>query len=106
MTLHEICTEIAIIEEKLANGEIEFSHDKIVKDKLAQATKIGHPADILDDVLSHIGWDVYAGKTPSEKKIKQTISGLQKFQRTFKIDLQYLIDELKLYTENQTKVSD
>lgn len=98
MTLHEICTEIAIIEEKLISGEIEFSYD-IAKDKLAQAMKLGHPADILDDVLSHIGWDVMAGATPSEKKIKQTISGLQKFQRTFKIDLQYLIDELKLYTE-------
>ena len=57
MTLYEICSEVAQIEEGLAYGEIEF-----VYGKLASAMKPGHPADLLDDVLSMIGWDVFADK--------------------------------------------
>ena len=94
MTLYEICTEISMVEEKLIDGEIEFTYDN-----LAQAMKMGHPADILDDILSHIGWDVQKGDEPSQKKIKETIRGLEKFQRTYNVDLQLPIKELKSFVK-------
>ena len=50
MTLYDICTEIAEIEDGLYYGDIDFSYDNLMS-----AMKPGHPADILDDILSLIG---------------------------------------------------
>jgi hypothetical protein len=97
MTLFEICNDIAIIEEKLINGEIEFSYGKLMS-----AMKAGHPADILDDILSIIGWDVYAGKEPPVEKVKETLSKLQSFQKTFKVDLKEQIKNLKEYVDERS----
>jgi hypothetical protein len=95
MTLYEVCEQIAIIEEQLACGEIEF-----VYDNLMSAMKPGHPADILDEVLSIIGWDVQAGKTPSLAKIKRTLKGLEDFQKAFSVDLSGPVSALKEYVKN------
>lgn len=92
MKLYDICTEIAEIEQKLDYGEIPFSYDKLMC-----AMKPGHPVEILDDVLATIYYDVIAGKTPDIKKVKKTLSGLEAFQRTFKVDLKKQIKELKEY---------
>lgn len=97
MTLYEICNEIAIIEERIAYGELELSFNK-----LASAMKKEHPADTLDKILSIIGWDVFAGKEPPIEKVKETLAGLESFQRTFKVDLKNPIKNLKEYiTENE-----
>jgi hypothetical protein len=92
MTLHEICTEIAIVEEKLAYGEIEFTYPKI-----CSAMKLGHPADILDDILSIIGWDVNEGKEPKLKSLKKVLTELKEFQEAFNVDLSDPIKHLEEY---------
>ena len=98
MTLQEICNDIAIIEEKLAYGEIELSFNK-----LASAMKKEHPADTLDRILSIIGWDVFAGKEPPIEKVKETLAGLESFQRTFKVDLKNPIKNLKDYIAERSE---
>ena len=96
MTLYEICMEVAEVERKLDYGEIPFSYDNLMC-----AMKPGHPVEILDDVLATIFYDVSAGKTPDLKKVKKTLSGLERFQRTFKVDLKTPIKELKQYIKDQ-----
>lgn len=98
MTLYDICKKIAIIEDGLAYGEIDFSCDKLVC-----AMKSGHPADVLDDILSIIGWDVFAGKTPTIKKVKETLSGLIDFQESYGVDLSEPISELQKYVKGEEK---
>ena len=56
MTLYNICKMIAEVEEGLMYGEISFEYSKLMC-----ALKPGHPAEILDEILSIIGWDVFAG---------------------------------------------
>lgn len=96
MTLYEICMEIAEIERKLDYGEIPFIYDNLMC-----AMKPGHPVEILDDVLATIFYEVSAGKTPDLKKVKKTLSGLESFQRTFKVDLKNPIKELKTYIKER-----
>lgn len=80
MTLYDICKEIAIVEDKLAYGEISFSYDNLMA-----TMKPGHPADILDDILSIIGWDVQAGKEPTREALEETLEELKNFKECFKI---------------------
>ena len=95
MTLWDICTEIAEVEEGLAYGEINFSFDKLMS-----AMKPGHPADLLDDILSEIGWDVQKGITPERSKLEQILKELKGFKATFKIkELSAPIKHLKEYLE-------
>lgn len=98
MKLYDICKEIAVVEDKLAYGEIDFSYDKLMS-----AMKAGHPADILDDILSIIGWDVFAGKEPPIEKIEETLTRLKGFQSTFKVDLKEIIKNLKEYITEHKK---
>lgn len=92
MTLNEICMEIAEIERKLDYGEIPFSYDNLMK-----AMKPGHPVEILDEILSPIFYPAMAGVKPPLKKVKSALSGLERFQRTFKVDLKKQIKDLKEY---------
>lgn len=80
MTLNEICTEVAQIEEGLMYGDISFSYDRLMS-----AMKPGHPADLLDDVLSMIGWDVFAGKEVDVSRVEEWLKALKDFKKTFKI---------------------
>lgn len=100
-TLYEICQMIAEVEEGLAYGQINFSYDNLMC-----AMKPGHPADLLDDILSIIGWDVFAGKTPEEEKIKDVYEQLKGFKATFKIkELKKPIDALEEYLHPSTIIS-
>ena len=47
--------------------------------------KPGHPADLLDDVLSMIGWDVFAGRPVELDRIKEWAKALKAFKAEFKI---------------------
>lgn len=80
MTLFEICREIGVVEEGLMFGEIDFCYDSLMS-----AMKPGHPADILDDILSVIGWDVYAGKEPSIEKVREVHKRLNEYISCFKV---------------------
>ena len=98
MTLYDICTEIAIIEEGLYSGKIAFNYDNLMS-----AMKPGHPAEILDDILSIIGWDVQADIKPPLSKVKKTLAELKRFQRTFKVDLKSPIAELTQYIKDESE---
>ncbi len=80
MTLHDICSEIAQIEEGLMYGDISFTYGKLMS-----AMKPGHPADLLDDVLSMIGWDVFAGKDVELSRVEEWLEALKDFKKAFKI---------------------
>ena len=92
MTLLDICHEIAGKIEGLLYGTIEFKYDNMMS-----AMKPGHPGEILDDILSIIGWDVFGGKVPTNEKVQETIAGLEEFQSAFGVDLQKQINDLKNY---------
>lgn len=95
MTLWDICTEIAEVEEGLAYGEVKFTFDNLMC-----AIKPGHPADLLDDILSEIGWDVQKGITPERSKLEQVLKELKGFKATFKIkELGVPIKHLKEYLD-------
>lgn len=96
--LYATCKEIAVIEEKLYMGQIDFEYGKLMS-----AMKPGHPADILDDILSIIGWDVFAQKEPPLDKVKETIDGLKSFQATFKVNLKKQIKSLEKYVVGKEK---
>ena len=90
MKLYDICKEIAQIGEKLYTGEIDYELGR-----LTRPTKSNHPCGILNEILSIIGWDVYAGKTPTKEKIQETIDALEEFQTVLCVDLSKQIQNLK-----------
>lgn len=93
MTLYNICKMIAEVEEGLMYGEISFEYSKLMC-----ALKPGHPAEILDEILSIIGWDVFAGKTPEKEKIKQVLTELKGFKAEFCVkELKKPIEALEAY---------
>ena len=98
MTLFDVCTAIAIVEDKLAYGEIDFYYDNLMS-----AMKPGHPADILDDILSQIGWDVQAGKPVELERVKSMLEDLKGFKETFRV--KELKDAIRL-TEQYVKEQD
>lgn len=98
MTLYDICMEIAEVEEGLAYGEIQFKYDNLMS-----ALKPGHPADILDDILSPVGNAVYFGEEVTLEKIKELLQGLKEFQKCFEVDLKKPIRELKQYLKEHSE---
>lgn len=101
MTLYEICMEIAKIEEGLACGKIRFSYDNLMS-----AMKPGHPADLLDNVLSEIGWDVFDGNDVSLERVKEWLKELQAFKADFKIrQLSAPIKHVQEYIKEQEKAN-
>ena len=100
MTLYEICQEIGQIEEGLMYGQINFTYDNLMC-----AMKPGHPAEILDDVLSIIGWDVFAGKDVPLEKVEETLKELKLYRKTFQVkELAAPIKHLGKYIkENKSK---
>lgn len=94
--LYATCREIAEIEEKLYMGQIDFEYGKCMS-----AMKPGHPAEILDEILAIIGWDVYAKKVPALDKVKETIDGLKTYQQTFSVDISKQITALEQYVSEK-----
>ena len=80
MTLYDICQEVAEIEEGLLYGKIQFEYDNLMC-----AMKPGHPGDLLDDVLSEIGWDAFEGKPVELERVKEWVKDLKSFKSAFKI---------------------
>lgn len=80
MNLYDICKKVAEIEEGLTYGEIQFEYNKLMC-----ARKPGHPADLLDDILSQIGWVVFGGKDVSLERVKEWVRDFKAFKTSFKI---------------------
>lgn len=95
MKLKDICLEILSISEGLEYGTIEFTYDN-----LACAMKIGHPAEILEGVLSEIFFDVRDDRVPERDKVESVLKGLKRFKRSFKVkELSKPIKDLSTYLE-------
>ena len=102
MTLNEICSEIAELEQKMLWGEIEFSYDNLMS-----AMKPGHPAELLDEVLSEIGWDVFSNKPVSADRVSTWIKHLKSFKRAFKVkELSAPIKHAEQYLKEQEAKED
>ena len=100
MSLKEICMEVLRICEGLEYGDISFSYDR-----LASAMKMGHPAEILEETLSDIFYEVRDGITPEPVRVEKLLKDLKRFQRHFKVkELSAPIKELSAYLE-KTKES-
>ena len=96
MEIRTICDEIAQIIEKMFYGQIEFKYDNLMC-----ATKPGHPAEILDEILSIIGWDVFADKTPEKENIEKMLIELKEYVKVFKVkELKKPMADLKEYLKN------
>lgn len=79
-------------------GEIQFSYDK-----LASAMKLGHPADILDEIISEIFFDVMEGKEPEKEKVENVLNGLKRFKSSFKVkELTKPINDLRNYINERS----
>lgn len=65
---------------ELAQGEIDYSCDNLVS-----AMKPGTPADLLDDILSMVGWDVFAGKKIEKERVSEWKEALEGFRNDFQI---------------------
>ena len=95
MELFDICMEIAMIENGLAEGRISFDYPK-----LAMAMGAGHPADILDDIFCEVGEDVYLKKEVTKESLEKLLYGLKSFSEDFKVkELNVPISHLKDYIE-------
>lgn len=81
MTLEQICDNIAEVVQDLMYGDISVSYK----------------ADILDDILATIGWDVAEGIEPNSERLKETLSRLIGFQDSYDVDLAEPIKNLKKY---------
>ena len=96
MNLFDICMEIAMVENGLAEGSIQFDYPK-----LAMAMGAGHPADILDDIFCEVGEAVYLGKDVTKEQLENLLSGIKSFSNDFKIkELKLPISHLKEYIES------
>lgn len=96
MTLYEICEEISHIVRGLDYGQISFEYDNLMC-----AMKPGHPAEVLNDILSYIGWDVFAKKDVPLNMVEETYEDLKNFRSAFQVEeLDKPIKELKQYIED------
>lgn len=80
MTLHDICQEVAEVEEGLIYGQISFNYDNLMS-----AMKPGHPADLLDDIIQEVGWDALEGKPVELSRVKDWVKALKRFKVAFKV---------------------
>lgn len=97
MNFHEIFTELCVIEEGLAYGQVGFSYDKLMC-----AMKPGHPADLLCDILSPISMDAFLDKEIPLDKLKTLQRDLKSFRSAFKVkELAAPIKHLGEYIKEQ-----
>lgn len=79
--LYKIMSDIAGIEMRLADGLIEFQYDK-----LSAAMGCGHPADIMDDIISPVGNAVAVNEEVPKEDIEDLIENLKIFADNFAIE--------------------
>ncbi len=97
MKLDRICDSVIEIEEGLMYGTISFFYDNLMS-----AMKVGHPMEILDDILSHIFFDVKAGTIPELDQVKYVLSEFIEFRTAFKVkELTPVIKKLKDYIRKE-----
>lgn len=97
MGLYAICEKIALVEQGLFSGEIDFT----CNDKLMMAMK-QHPAEELDSILSPVGIPVFGGKEVPLDAVETMKKKLNTFKRKYKVSaLNSIIKELEQYLEEQ-----
>ena len=76
----QICSDLAGVEMELMEGEIDFNYDNLMS-----AMKPGHPAEIMDGILSAIYYPSVQGKEPPMKTMEATLKELKAFAKAFQI---------------------
>ena len=62
----------------------------------------GNPAELLDDIITGIFWEVERGREPSDKMLNDTITRLRAFEEKYKVvRVQQVINDLVEYMENR-----
>ena len=82
MELYEIMLDIAGVENDLAEGMVDFSFPKLM-----MAMKARHPADILDDIITEVGNQLFVdsdAKIPRDQ-VETLLNDLKSFQQEFQI---------------------
>ena len=69
----------------------------VVEDLMYRGVNESFKADILDDILSIIGWDVAEGIEPDLENVEQMLAKLIDFQDSFEVDLSNPIKHLEEY---------
>ena len=88
MELEQICEDIAeVVDGLMFNDDISVSYK----------------ADILEDILSIIGWDVAKGKEPDLWDVERMLAALVSFQDTYEVDLNAPIENLKKYISDKER---
>ena len=86
--LHEVCEDVSNVIMDLMYREINESWK----------------ADILDNILSIIGWDIAEGIKPDLYKVEDVLSRLVDFQEYYDVDLKKPIKKLKKYIKEEEAV--
>lgn len=77
-------------------GKISFTYPKLMS-----VLKPGHPADLLDGVLSMVGWDVFEGKEIELSRVEEWLEALKSFKDDFEIEeLSGPIEHIEEYIKN------
>lgn len=97
MELKDICNELVDVFDGLIYNEISFFYDNQMS-----AMKSGHPADMLDEIVSQIGFDAMMGKPVEKEKIEEVIERLKELKSCFKIEeLSKPIEHLSEYLKEK-----
>lgn len=97
----KICESLADIEMRMDNGELPFECDN-----LHSAMKLGHPVEILDEIIAPCYYDVMGGKKPTLAKVKKMHKQLKTFQRAFKVNISTIIREIAEYIAQEEAVTE
>ena len=80
-TIKEILADLSGVEMGLMQGSVAFRFDSFMK-----AKKLGHPVEVMDDILSEMNYDVKRGKAPERGTVAKTMEKLKAFRDTYEVE--------------------
>ena len=86
MNLQDVCSDVS----------------EIIMDLMYRDVNESWKADILDNILSIIGWDVAEGVKPDLYKVEDVLDRLVDFQESYDVNLRNPIRKLKKYIREET----
>ena len=93
--LKNICMRFSMIEGELMFGGIDFEYDRLMT-----VMGAGHPADMMDSILSPVFWPVQAGEEVPVDDVVRLYKEMNEFKNSFKIkEIEEPLTELKALLE-------
>ena len=78
MELDKILSEIVDIFEGICMGTVSVSIDPL--DTIMDGVP---PQDVLDEIISPVGFKVQTGGTPTKEELQKLVDGLKRFKEVF-----------------------